>query len=62
MNNVKKSEYRFERRKREFAVALDRRRHDDDFAERMVGGIRTWSPKAPHQPSPKRKTNREGDS
>jgi hypothetical protein len=32
-----------ERRKHDRAVGLDRRRYDDDFAERMTGGIRMWS-------------------
>jgi hypothetical protein len=37
---VKKATERVERRKHEQWVGLDRRRHDDDFAERMTGGIR----------------------
>jgi hypothetical protein len=42
---VRKSVYRFERRKHDQAVGLDRRKHDDDLAERIIGGVRTWSPK-----------------
>ena len=57
---MKKSAYRFERRKHEYTVALDRRKHDDDIAERMVGGIRAWSSKPP-QPAPgKPKPDRDG--
>jgi hypothetical protein len=43
VRSVKKSAYRFERRKHDLVVSLDRRKHDDDFAERMVGGIRASS-------------------
>jgi hypothetical protein len=46
---MKKSAYRFERRKHDHTVLLDRRRHDADFAERMGGGIRTSSWKPRHQ-------------
>jgi len=42
--DVDKSNHPVERRKSDRPVGLDRRRHDDDFAERMTGGIRTWSP------------------
>ena len=47
---MKKSAYRSERRKHDQAVGLDRRKHDDDLAERMIGGVRTWSPKRPERP------------
>jgi hypothetical protein len=40
---VKKAVHPVERRKHDQYVGLDRRRHDDDFAERMTGGVRTWS-------------------
>jgi len=40
---VKKSVHPVERRKHDQPVGLDRRRYDDDFAERMTGGIRMWS-------------------
>jgi hypothetical protein len=32
------------RRKRDRYVGLDRRRYDDDFAERITGGIRLAAP------------------
>jgi len=41
---VKKPPDQVERRKHDHAVGLDRRKHDVDFAERMTGGVRTWSP------------------
>jgi hypothetical protein len=57
---VKKSVYRFERRQHDQAVALDRRKHDDDLAERIIGGVRTWSPDAPDRaPIIKRHIDRE---
>ena len=56
---MKKSAYRSERRKHDHDVTLDRRKHDDDFAERMVGGIRTWSPKGPPQATIKQKVDRD---
>jgi hypothetical protein len=43
IGDVKKLVHPVERRKHEQAVGLDRRKHDDDFAERMTGGVRTWS-------------------
>jgi hypothetical protein len=41
--DVKKSGHPVERRKHDQYVGLDRRKHDDDFAERMTCGVRTWS-------------------
>jgi hypothetical protein len=46
---MKKSADPFERRKHDHVVMLDRRRADDDFAERRGGGIRTSSWKPRHQ-------------
>jgi hypothetical protein len=40
---VKNDHQPVERRKHDRPVGLDRRRHDEDFAERMTGGIRTYS-------------------
>jgi hypothetical protein len=40
---VQKSAHAVERRKRDQPVVLDRRRQDIDIAERITGGIRTWS-------------------
>ena len=59
---MKKSAYRFERRKHDHAVMLDRRRHDDDFAERMVGGIRTSSGKPRHQEAMRPKRDSDDSS
>jgi hypothetical protein len=56
---MKKSACRSERRKHDHDVTLDRRKHDDDFAERMGGGIRTWSPKEPRQATIKQRVNRD---
>jgi hypothetical protein len=41
--SVKKSPDQVDRRKHNQWVSLDRRKHDDDLAERMTCGIRTWS-------------------
>jgi hypothetical protein len=49
--DVKKSGHPVERRKHDQYVGLDRRKHDDDFAERMTCGVRTWSP-GPAERSP----------
>jgi hypothetical protein len=52
---VKKADHPLDRRKHDHRVGLDRRKHDDDLAERMVGGIRTWSPsQRDDRPSPKK--------
>jgi len=40
---VKKPTDQVERRKHNHWVSLDRRKHDDDLAERMTCGVRTWS-------------------
>jgi hypothetical protein len=37
---VKKAPGRDERRRHDQRVTLDRRKHDDDLAERMAGGVR----------------------
>jgi hypothetical protein len=41
--DVKKPTHRVERRKHDQLVGLDRRKYDDDLAERITGGVRTWS-------------------
>jgi hypothetical protein len=40
---VKKVSHPVERRKHDQWVSLDRRKYDDDLAERMTCGVRTWS-------------------
>jgi hypothetical protein len=44
---VKTTGYPVDRRKHDQYVGLDRRKHDDDLAERMTGGVRTWSSQQP---------------
>jgi hypothetical protein len=56
---VKKTVHPIERRKHDRPVGLDRRRYDDDFAERMTGGVRTWaSERADRSPFIKRHANK----
>jgi hypothetical protein len=54
---VKKAAHPVERRKHDHRVIVDRRRQDEDFAERMAGGIQAWSPQAVH-PEPFLKKHR----
>ena len=41
---------------------IDRRKGDDDIAERLVCGVRTWSPKADDRPTPVRQKEPRDDS
>ena len=59
---MKKYADRFERRKHDHVVMLDRRRADDDFAERMVGGVRTSSWKPRHQEATRPKPDGDDSS
>jgi hypothetical protein len=57
--DVKKPVHQVERRKHDHAVGLDRRKQDADFAERMTGGVRTWSSeRAERSPFVKRHTHK----